>query len=138
MANSKVVLDTKGLQRLTQTEPQKVSLWLDGEAEAMVSDIKLHFNTSPPGRTYTRGSVSHTASQPGQPPNIDIGSLINSIRWERQGNFTRRIMDGVEHGLWMEEGTSTIDPRPWMQPAFAREAQVIGQSAKDNLGLEDL
>ena len=138
MANSKVVLDTKGLQQLMKTEPDKVALWLDAEAEAMVTDIKLSFNTSPPGRTYTRGGVSHTASQPGQPPNIDIGSLINSIRWERDGQFSRKIMDGVQHGLWMEEGTETIEPRPFMQPAFAREQKTIGQSAAQNLGLENI
>lgn len=138
MATPKVVLDTKGLQKLMQTEPEKVALWLDAEAEAMVTDIKLSMNTSPPGQTYTRGGVSHTASQPGQPPNIDIGSLINSIRWERDGQFTRNILDGVQHGLWMEEGTENIAPRPFMQPAFAREAQSIGASARDNLGLEDV
>ena len=124
MANSKVVLDTKGLQRLMQTEPQKVSLWLDGFTEDMVSRIKLSFGTSP--------------SSAGDPPGVDTGALRASIRWERQGEFTRHIMDGVEYGLYLEDGTEHIAPRPFMQPAFADAQQRVGQDARDHLGLEDL
>ncbi len=138
MANSKVVLDTKGLQKLMQSEPEKVAKWLDAEAEHMVSDIKLSMNTSPPGRSYTRGGVTHVASQPGHPPNVDIGTLRASIRWERQGQFTRHIMDGVTYGLYLEDGTESIAPRPFMRPAFERERGTIEQSARDNLGLEDV
>lgn len=138
MAKNKVVLNTKGLQRLKKEEPAKVSKWLDGEAEAMTTDIKLSMNTSPPGESYTRGGVTHVASQPGHPPNVDIGALIGSIRWEPQGQFTRQIMDGVDYGLKLEDGTESIAPRPFMAPAFAREQKVIGQSARDNLGLEDV
>jgi hypothetical protein len=138
MANPKIRLDTKGLQKLMQSEPEKVEKWLDAEAEHMVSDVKLSMNTSPPGRSYTRGGVTHVASQPGQPPNIDIGTLRASIRWERHGAFTRHIMDGVDYGLKLEDGTESIAPRPFMRPAFERERATIGQSARDNLGLENL
>lgn len=138
MANPKVVLDTKGLQQLKRKEPEKVATWLDGFAEDMVSRIKLSFNTSPPGRTYTRGGVSHTASQEGYPPNVDIGTLWASIRWKRDGQFTRKIMDGVEYGIHLEDGTESIAPRPFMQPVFADAQKRIGQDAKDNLGLEDV
>lgn len=137
MATPKVVLDTKGLQQLKRSEPDKVAKWLDAEAEGVVTDIKLSMNTSPPGRTYTRGGVSHTASQPGYPPNVDIGTLRASIRWERDGLFTRKIMDGVTYGIHLEDGTESIAPRPFMAPAFAREQKTIEQSARDNLGLEE-
>jgi len=137
MAN-KVVLNTKGLQRLKREEPAKVSKWLDGEAQAMVTDIILNFDTSPPGESYTRGGVTHVASQPGHPPNIDIGTLKDTIRWKRESLFVRHIMDGVEYGIHLEDGTESIAPRPFMAPAFAREQKTIGQSARDNLGLEDV
>lgn len=120
MANSKVVLDTKGLQKLMKSTPAKVEKWLDSEAEAMVTDIKLSFGTSP--------------SEPGNPPGVDTGTLRSTIRWERQGAFTRHIMDGVEYGIYLED----IYNRPFMAPAFAREQKIIGQSARDNLGLEDV
>jgi hypothetical protein len=138
MANPKIVLDTKGLQALKRKEPEKVATWLDMKAEGLVTDIKLSFNTSPPGRTYTRGGVSHTASQEGYPPNVDIGTLRLSIRWERDGLFRRKIMDGVNYGIHLEDGTERIAPRPFMQPAFKRLEQTIEADAKSELGLEDL
>lgn len=138
MASNKVVLDTAGLRKLIQTEPQKVERWLTGFAEGMVTDVKLSMNTSPPGRTYTRGGVSHTASQPGNPPNIDIGTLINTIRQEEVGPLTRHIVAGSDHALPLEEGTERIAPRPYMRPAFERARKTIGQDARDNLGLEDV
>ena len=137
MATPKIVLDTKGLQKLMREEPQKVSKWLDAKAEGLVTDIKLSFNTSPPGRTYTRGGVSHTASQEGYPPNVDIGTLRSTIRWKPDGQFTRKIMDGVTYGIHLEDGTERIAPRPFMQPAFARLSKTIEQEAKSELGLEE-
>lgn len=138
MATPKVVLDIKGLQQLKRTEPEKVARWLDSKAEGLVTDIKLSFNTSPPGRTYTRGGVSHTASQEGYPPNVDIGTLRASMRWEPDGQFTRKIMDGVTYGIHLEDGTERIAPRPFVQPAFKRLEKTIAADAKSELGLEDL
>lgn len=138
MADPKVVLDDKKLQKLIQTEPQKVDAWLTGFAEDLVSRIKLSFNTSPPGRTYVRGGVSHTASVEGHPPNIDVGSLINSINQTPAGKLTRHINAGTDHALPLEYGTENIAPRPFIVPAFADAQQRIGDDAKQNLGLEDL
>jgi HK97 gp10 family phage protein len=137
MADSKITLDTKGIRDLLRSEPEKVETWLDGEAEHLVSTIKLSFGVSPAGRKYTRGGVTHVASQPGNPPNVDIGTLRASIRWERKGKATRHIMDGVEYGIYLEEGTSTIRPRPFVDPAFQQLSETIGESARNNLGLED-
>lgn len=137
MGSPKIVLDTKGLQQLKRTEPEKVARWLDLKAEDIVTDIKLSFNTSPPGQTYTRGGVSHTASQPGYPPNVDIGTLKDTIKWNRDGQFTRIIHDGVNYGILLEDGTESIAPRPFMRPVFDKRRQTIEQEARDELGLED-
>lgn len=138
MADSKVTLDDTKLRQLMQTEPEKVALWLDAFTEDLLTRIKLSFNTSPPGETYTRGSISHTASQPGYPPNVDTGALRASMHWERQGQFTRTISDGVEYGIMLEDGTESILPRPFVSPAFADAQKRIGPDAKQNLELEDL
>lgn len=137
MANSEVRLDVSGLDRLLQSEPGKVERWLGMVAEDIVTDIKTSFGTSPPGRTYTRGSVTHVASQPGYPPNVDIGSLWNTIRQEKTGNLEYTVMDGVEHGIYLEDGTEDIDPRPFMRPAFDRARSKIEQDAASRLGLEE-
>lgn len=138
MADSKVVLDTKGLQQLIRTEPQKVERWLKGFAEAMVTDIKLSMNTSPAGQSYTRGGITHVASQPNYPPNVDIGTLYGSIRQEKVSSLTYHISDGVEYGIMLEDGTESIAPRPFVQPAFDRASKMIGEDAARNLGLEDV
>lgn len=125
MANPKVVLDTKGIRDLLRDEPEKVERWLDGFAEDMVSRIKLSFGTSP--------------APLGLPPGVDTGALRASIRWQREGKAIRHIMDGVEYGIWLEEGTEKIGgAHPFMAPVFADAQKRIGDDAKDNLGLESL
>lgn len=135
---SETLVDVSGLDRLLQTEPNKLEDWLDMLAEDIVTDIKLSFGTSPPGETYTRGSVTHVASQPGYPPNVDIGTLSGSIGQEKTGTLERTISDGVEYGIHLEDGTEDIDPRPFMVPAFARARANIESNAASQLGLENL
>lgn len=137
MANE-IRLDMSGIEKLLREEPGKVSRWLDGLAEGIVTDAKLSMGTSPPGATYQRGGVSHTASAPGYPPNVDTGSLRNSLHWEATGEHERTISDGVEHGIMMEEGTENILPRPFMRPAFDQAREVMERDAKSGLGLENL
>lgn len=138
MANnvSEVKVDVSGLDRILRDEPGKVEAWLDGVAENIVTTVKLSFGTSPPGRTYRRGNVTHVASQAGFPPNIDIGTLTNSIRQEKTGTLERTVMDGVDYGIYLEDGTEYIDPRPFMRPAFDEARQTMERDAANNLGLE--
>lgn len=122
MADLEVRIDTRVLDRMLAEEPQKVGRWLTGFAEDMVTDIVLSFGTSP--------------SAPGEPPGVDTGALRASIRQENTGAFERTIMDGVEYGEWLEDGTEHIAPRPFMRPAFDRAQQRVEQDARDNLNLE--
>lgn len=131
-----IKIDLSGLERLMREEPGKVETWLDSVAESIVTDVKLSFGTSPPGESYTRGGVTHVASQPGYPPNVDIGTLTNTIRQEKTGTLERTVMDGVEYGIYLEDGTEHIDPRPFMRPAFDRARQTVERDAANNLGLE--
>lgn len=113
-------LDTSILDRLIQTTPEELSVWWDGVAESMTNDIKMSFNTSPAGISYKRkNGIVHVASAPGYPPNIDLGALVNSMHWEEIAALTRHIMDGVDYGIKLEEGTSKMLPRPFIQPVFA-------------------
>lgn len=110
--------DLSKLRRMIRDTPEKADRALAGIAEAILTDIKLSFDTSPPGRTYDRGTYVHVASQPGQPPNIDTSTLTNSLRVEPIGRLHYRIVDGVEYGIKLEFGTSGIAPRPFVRPAF--------------------
>lgn len=151
---SEVKVDVSGLERLLREEPDKVEKWLNSVAESIVTDVKLSFGSSPPGRTYTRttstlgrdakgrftrvkgAGVTHVASQPGYPPNVDIGTLIGSIRQEKTGTLEYQVMDGTEYGIYLEDGTEHIDPRPFMRPAFDRARQTVERDAASGLGLE--
>lgn len=120
MANSKVVLNTKGLDRLIREEPQKVELWLDGFTVDLLSRIVLSFGTSP--------------SAPGGPPGVDTGALRASMHWDKTGPLERTISDGVEYGLYQED----VYNRPFMAPAFKDAQKRFAEDAKQNLGLEDV
>jgi hypothetical protein len=52
--------------------------------------------------------------------------------------MTYHISDGVEYGIMLEDGTESIEPRPFMEPAFNRASKTIGEDAARNLGLEDV
>lgn len=133
---SEVKIDLSGLDGLLRSEPGKLETWLDGVAESIVTDVKLSFGSSPPGESYTRGGITHVASQPGYPPNVDIGTLTNTIHQERTGTLERTVMDGTDYGIHLEDGTEHIEPRPFMRPAFDRARAHIEQDAASNLGLE--
>lgn len=132
-----IKVDNAKLRRLAATSPATVDAWLRGVAEEMVSDIKLSFGTSPAGKTYKRGQKRvHIASQPGYAPNVDMGTLRASIRWEAAGDLTYHIMDGVEYGQQLEFGTTRIAARPFMTPVFTNWAGKIEADAQQRLKLE--
>jgi len=133
----KMDVDTKKLERLIASEPKKVERWLASVAADMVSDIKLSFGTSPDGESYKRGTVTHVASQPGNPPNVDTGTLRASIRHDSEGSLTQIIHDGTEYGIWLEEGTERMGSRPFIAPVFADWEKKIGAHAKQHLDLEN-
>lgn len=133
--NVQITIDDSKLRIFMQQYPQKIEDWLSGVAEQMVTDIKLSFGTSPPGRAYQRGTVTHIASMPGYPPNVDTGSLRASIRWASEGRFTRIISDGVEYGIMLEYGTEYTGARPFVRPVFEDWRQKIAADARANLGI---
>lgn len=115
--------DMRVLDQLRRNVPAKLEQFGRAVAEEIVSDIKLSYGTSPPGRTHTRGKRSHVASQPGYPPNIDMGALRASIRWEAAGKLRWNVTDGVEYGYWLEVGTERMAARPHFKPIFEKWIQ---------------
>lgn len=122
----KINLDLRVLQRIIGQTPETLRQFMDREAERMVNDIKLSFGKGPPGRAYKRGEDKwHIASAPPGPPAVDMNALRGSIKWRSAGDLSREIMDGVEYGIYLEMGTTKMDPRPFMKPAFERERQTL-------------
>ncbi len=120
---SDIRIDISGIDALLRAEPGKVSKWLDGLAESIVTDIKLSMGSSP--------------SSPGDPPGVDTGTLRASMHWEATGASERTVMDGVEYGVFLEDGTEKMLPRPFMKPAFDRARADLPNTAKDGIDLEN-
>lgn len=114
-----VKIDVSKLRELKREMPGRFDDALRAAAEEIATDIKLSFNTSPAGQTYKRGNVTHVASQPGYPPNVDIGTLKNSIRAIRGNHqFEHYIVDGVQYGIFLELGTERMKARPFFTPVM--------------------
>lgn len=131
-----IKVDTKGLERIIQQEPQRVDRWLRGVAEQMVGDIKLSFGTGPAGRRYKRDGKYHVASSAGNPPNSDSGNLTGTIKSKSAGRLTYHISAGTGYDRLLEYGTRKMAARPFMGPVFAEWQGKIEKDAKENLNLE--
>lgn len=114
----RVEVNTDVLQRLVAQTPQRLDAILRGCAEQIVGDIKVSMGSSPPGRAYQRGRVTHIASRPGYPPNPDTGALRASMRWARLRKNLYAVHDGVEYGAYLELGTWRMAARPFITPVF--------------------
>jgi hypothetical protein len=113
-----VTLNKRKLEQMIRTTPDKVDAFGRAVATEMVNEIVLSYGTSSGYRTYRHGSVVHTSSHPGYPPNVDIGTLRASMRWSADGKYRWLIHDGVIYGIWLEQGTAKMAARPHVAPVF--------------------
>jgi len=98
---------------------------LDGILSDMAFDVEAESKrsmqgTPKTGRTYRRGSVSHTASSPGNAPAVDTGQLLQniSVKRRKKADYDVGSRKGAPHGFWLEFGTRSVAKRPWLTPAF--------------------
>jgi len=128
-------LNDARLTELVNKHPTQADDWLRGVAEEMVGDVKLSMTDSPAtGRVYARGqNRTHTASSPGNAPRPDMGTLMGSIRQERRGALHYVLTDGVEYGIYLEDGTERMAARPFMRPVFDVWRRKIAQDAREKL-----
>lgn len=82
--------------------------------EDAVKSIMAHKSQ---GREYTRGSVKHTASKAGSPPNQDRGTLARNIRVTMNDDLTADVTSNAPYSEALEFGTSRMGARPFMTPA---------------------
>lgn len=88
-------------------------------AFAVEAEMKKLMTLPKHGRNYRRGSRSHTASAPGEPPAVDTGFLINSIRTTIKSDTEAVIEIPAEYAEGLEFGTSRVEARPFVRPAIA-------------------
>jgi len=92
-------------------------------------------------RKKTKSGKRHYAAAPGKPPAIDMGILRSSIMHEVEQHgmsIDGRVGPDVEHiaakapvgtdvnyGLYLELGTSKMEPRPFLRPALRRTGKKV-------------
>jgi HK97 gp10 family phage protein len=90
-------------------------------------------STPKTGKSYKRGGKSHTASSAGNPPAIDSGTLVNSIKYEydmAKDIFRGEVSAATEYAADLEFGTVNMAARPFMQPALEKSRTKILNKAK--------
>ena len=78
------------------------------------------------GIQYSRpGGTTHTASAPGEPPKSDSGFLAKHVRpttVKDKGNVvSASVIVSASYAGFLEEGTSKMKARPFVEPAFQLE-----------------
>lgn len=116
VAKLDVKITKNDLPKLLRQSPAAADRAIEALAREGERYSKTLMGTSPPGRTYTRERTTHTASRPGFPPNIDTGTLVNSIHVEPAGRMKRLLVDGTEYGVFLEFGATNLAPRPFFGP----------------------
>lgn len=87
------------------------------------------------GRTYKRGTVTHTASSPGQYPMSDTGRLASNVEFEIATKSRKVAVVGTNilYGPYLEFGTSNMAARPWLMPSFRKASEGVAKELKAKL-----
>jgi len=81
------------------------------------------------GRTYTRRTVTHKASAPGEYPATDTGNLVSKISMIVQP-FLGEVTSSAEYSKHLEYGTTYMQARPFMFPSLESNRRQIVQKFK--------
>ena len=67
----------------------------------------------------------HRASAPGQAPASDTGNLVSKIIVKQKSKNITNVESNADYSAFLEYGTSKMDPRPFMLPAFEKSKKPI-------------
>jgi len=123
MLNITVVIPD--LSRLTADVTVRVDRAVAETAEAAANDAKASMAMSKSGTIYKRRGISHQASAPGEPPALDIGRLVGSVRVTRLGSMRWAMGPNTEYAEALEYGTRKMGARPFLRPAVERARPVF-------------
>lgn len=102
-------------------------------AGALVLETKIKVGmsaSSHSGKMYG----GHRASAPGETPAVDTGNLVNSIMSElvssSDTDALANVGTGVEYAEFLEFGTSRMEARPFMRPAYDENLGQITETVQ--------
>jgi len=67
----------------------------------------------------------HRASAPGQSPASDTGNLVSKIIVRQKSQDVTSVESNANYSAYLEYGTSKMEARPFMLPAFERSKKPI-------------
>ena len=67
----------------------------------------------------------HRASAPGQAPASDTGNLVSKIIVKQKTKNITQVESGADYSKYLEYGTSKMEPRPFLFPAFEKSRKPI-------------
>ena len=67
----------------------------------------------------------HRASAPGQAPASDTGNLVSKIIVKQKTKNITQVESGADYSKYLEYGTSKMQPRPFLFPAFEKSRDKI-------------
>jgi HK97 gp10 family phage protein len=121
----------KKLEKRLVKNPEKHLKHLVQRSTSLVEETVLDsIRSGGTGITYQKYNPrrQHTASAQGEPPATDTGFLVGSISSnvkKRGTSVVGQIIASAPYAPHLEFGTSTIRPRPFMQPALERNRPKI-------------
>ena len=67
----------------------------------------------------------HRASAPGEAPASDTGNLVSKITVKQKSKNIVNVESNANYSAYLEYGTSKMQPRPFMLPAFEKSKKPI-------------
>ena len=137
-----VEFNEAALEHLLNSPDGPVARELERTALEVENAQKVLLSQHGSGRTYDttfwrdsrgrlrrgRARVPHQASAPGEPPAVDYGLLRASVGhvvsvderglYAEVGSGANPAVPGVEYAIYLEQGTRTMLPRPWLAPSL--------------------
>lgn len=124
----------RNLDRLAGAERRRAQRdGLEAGIRVVEAHVKTALQTPGSGEVYTRGSVSHRASAPGQPPAIDTGNLIGSVHVDEITPTQAILGVHAEYAEYLEFGTYKMEARPFLRPALDEHEGEIVAAVRDTV-----
>lgn len=125
MPNAQVKIEWFGeavKQSLSQTMQQRLGL----VARLLSAEIKVDISIPVRKALGKHGRlVVVERSKPGEPPRLETGNLRRSVFGRLVTKDEAHVGVTAHYGLFLEQGTVNMAPRPYLQPAFLRNAAQI-------------
>lgn len=112
---------------------QRASELVRDAAQQIVNAVKISMAEEKSGAIYKRKGKSHRASAPGEPPAIDLGTLVNSIQVVNDTALQSTIGLTAEYAAYLEFGTVRMAPRPYLGPAFEQIRPIFEAGMRELL-----